>query len=190
MTVHEQNPQRLDFQGTGPPSPTATSGSRLSVTVVPDSPASQRVPESPNGKHCDACRGYTKTPYDDNNDPADDLEQPLHGWPEVAKLMAKYPGFEAFPTFKDLQLKSLLYYQAELVALRRKLHELEWEDHRNSDFNGAEVICKRVDKLLICGAREKDPDARKQMELVSKIRTVLKDYSRSIVPTTVRQYTC
>jgi hypothetical protein len=38
-----------------------------------------------------------------------------HGWPCLAELMFKHPGFESFQAFRDLRIKSLLYYQAEHV---------------------------------------------------------------------------
>jgi hypothetical protein len=54
------------------------------------------------------------------------LEHPLHGWPELAQLMAQNADLQAFT---DLNVKSLLYYQVELTDLREELRKLEWTDH-------------------------------------------------------------
>jgi hypothetical protein len=186
MTMNQPSPQLLGSRGTSPPSPTTTFGSGSGTTTVFESPNSPRPPDTPCRpcrRHCKDC-DLTKTRYDEQKDPEEDLEHPVHGWPEVAKLIAKYPDFEAFPTFKDLQLKSLLYYQGELDYLRKELHKLEWQDHRDGTFVGAEQLSERVDTLVVCGEigrEEKDSTAGQQMELVERIRTVLKNYNEALL---------
>src|SRR3954463_13580909 len=56
-------------------------------------------------------------------------EEPVEGWPKVAAFMAETPDFTSFGRFRDLNIKSLLYYQAELNRFRLKLHETEWRDN-------------------------------------------------------------
>jgi hypothetical protein len=63
--------------------------------------------------------------WDDTGDPEFDLGHPLHGWPELTRLMAVNADFQAFSAFTDLNVKSSLYYQSELVYLRKKLHQME-----------------------------------------------------------------
>jgi hypothetical protein len=103
-------------------------------------------------------------------------EQPLHGWPELANLMAENPEFVAFPAFRDLNIKSLLYYQCQLTKLRGELHKFEWFDHRNSQIGFSGQLCENVDFLLARKGKE-DPKATKQLDKLEEIRTVLKDYS-------------
>ena len=67
------------------------------------------------------------------------LEQPLHGWPELAQLMAQNADLQAFPAFTDLNVKILLYYQAELTDLREELHKLEWRDHLDGCFRFSDL---------------------------------------------------
>jgi hypothetical protein len=109
----------------------------------------------------------------------------LHGWPELAKAIETYADFEAFPAFRDLNIKSLLYYQCELTALRKELHELEWDDHRNPQLEDAETFNSRADFLVYSQSQgdaddeheEHEEAAQKQMDLINKIRIVLEKYS-------------
>jgi len=94
-------------------------------------------------------------------------DEPIQGWPRLALLMAKNPDLAAFSRFRDLNVKSLLYYQAQLTLLRKKLHDLEYEDSpRNSESPWAE----RADGLV-----ESDSI---QFRTVKEMRSVLKEYSK------------
>jgi hypothetical protein len=110
-------------------------------------------------------------------DPEDNPGIRLHGWPELAQLITKYPDLEAFQPFRELHIKSLLYYQAELDGLKNSLHDAEWTDHRYGEFEQAGDLSKRVDKLLEC-EYNKTAEGRHQFELIQKMRQVLKDYSK------------
>lgn len=59
--------------------------------------------------------------------------------------------------------------------LREELHELEWKDHLQGDFKYSDKFCKRVD-FLFCSEKLGER-AGKQLELISKMRTILKEYS-------------
>ncbi|KAI9773865.1 MAG: hypothetical protein M1840_006091 [Geoglossum simile] len=98
-----------------------------------------------------------------------DLNNPVEGWPRVALLMAKTPDFAAFSRFRDLNVKSLLYYQAQLTNLRRKLHEMEYEDARGDDEEKRE-FAGRADFLM-------SSEGSDQLELIKEIRVLLKEYS-------------
>lgn len=113
----------------------------------------------------------------------DDLDNPVHGWPQVAVLMAKTPDFASFSRFRDLNIKSLLYYQAELSRLRKKLHEAELEDARRGDTEASKYAL-RADKLM----RSEAPN-NEQWEIVKKIRIALKEYSESNLNTTLQGFT-
>lgn len=103
--------------------------------------------------HCTFCIGKKRIWAQQNPDgkvspPEENLEYPVHGWPELARLMAQNADLQAFPAFTDLSVKSLLYYQAELTMLREKLHELKWKDHLHGDFKFSDKFCQRVDFLF------------------------------------------
>jgi hypothetical protein len=113
---------------------------------------------------------------------AEELEKALHGWPAVAKLISKHPGLEAFPSFRELNVKSLLYYQAELDQLQEELHECEWEDHTRRNFGKAGLLNAYLDSLRLCKDSE-EKGAQKQFRLIEEIRVVLEKYSKSMIST-------
>ena len=142
------------------PSPTSESGSGTTAVDSPTSPS--QCPQCCQAK-----------------DPEKDRNQPLHGWPELAKRIAETPDFEAFQSFKDLNIKSLLYYQVELDKLRMDLHRIEWKNHREGQFPDAQELGKHAGLLLGCKSSQ-DKEERKQIDLIVKIREVLKEYSKMI----------
>lgn len=112
--------------------------------------------------------------YGDRRDPKKRLEEPCHGYPELANLIVRHPGFESFELFRDLQIKSLLYYQAQLADLRAELHEIEWEDHR-SGIEDVKDWCKNAAALM----SSKDSDHADQKKTIMQIRGILKEYSKA-----------
>ena len=147
---------------------------------------------SSRSSNCPKCHSERPPSWENRLDPKFNLDQPLHGWPELARAIETYADFEAFPAFRDLNIKSLLYYQCELTALRKKLHEQEWEDHL-SQSGDAPKFNSRVDFLLLSEPppqsqpqpqgnaddyeEEEDDENHEQMELINKIRIVLEKYS-------------
>lgn len=135
-------------------------------------------PTSPTSHKCNYCSSHWDRIVEGLPDPEENPGVALHGWPELAQLITKHPDLEAFDPFRELHIKSLLYYQAELDGLRKSLHDAEWEDHRHGDFEQAKDIGKRVDRLLDCEYNTTNPEGRHQLELINKIRQVLKAYSK------------
>lgn len=100
-------------------------------------------------------------------------ENPVPGWPQLAVLMAKTPDFAAFPRFRDLNIKSLLYYQVQLNLLRSQLLEKEGEDAA-SDPNGERSdFAERVDYMVDASGEDSE-----QFKIVERMRKVLKEYSK------------
>jgi len=95
----------------------------------------------------------------------------LPGWPQLAEVMAKTPDFAAFPRFRDLHIKSLLYYQVELTKLRNKLRDQEYED--NGTAGDAGDFAERADFLV-----DEDNQDSAQFTIIKDIRRVLKEYSK------------
>lgn len=90
------------------------------------------------------------------------------GWPHLAHLMASTPEFAAFSRFRDLNIKSLLYYQCELNVLREKLNYKE-----NVDLNNGNDYNVNAEKLITA-----DP-VPEQYKMILDIRALLKEYSES-----------
>lgn len=148
-----------------PLTPTSTSDSQSGTTAVASTTS------SPGYQH-------PSKPWDEKEDASRDLNVPLLGWPRVAKQIADIPDFEAFSSFNDLQIKSLLYYQAELTSLRKELHAAEYADARSGDED-ASLLARDLD-YLFAYQDKKDSKLCKQWPLIVRIREVLKEYSRSI----------
>jgi hypothetical protein len=98
------------------------------------------------------------------------------GWPTLATLMADKPDLQAFCSFADLNIKSLLYYQAELIHLRKQLHKAEWKDH----YDGNDTAAKYAEDLESLFMMVADPDEKtpEQWAIMCKIREVLDKYSK------------
>lgn len=140
---------------------------------------------------------------------ADDVNDPVTGWPVLSRIIAKNPELEAFPSFGDLMVKSLLYYQAELISLRKDLHQAEWADKRqvNSEddcdhfaenlellilarddalesaaLKDAKpiLIVARDDDLKIVADKNEPIPMPRQWVLMEKIRTTLDKYSKLV----------
>jgi len=147
------------------------------------STASTAKSEAPSSSACNIRPGQCSD-YDtsDSKDAEQDLKTICHGWPALVDVMVKYRSFESFQAFPDLNIKSLLYYQAELVALRSQLHELEWQDHRTP--GKASIFCGNVQSLLLSRystEKEKEEGANAQLEKMKEIREVLKEYNAALL---------
>ncbi|QSZ35589.1 hypothetical protein DSL72_008459 [Monilinia vaccinii-corymbosi] len=127
---------------------------------------------------------FTSGPWEEDTDPFEDPGKPLPGWPLVSQLIAKYPDLEAFKAFRDLNIKSLLYYQAELEDLRMKLHQAEYNEHRQGEQEGiirASMMAKNLDYYLIHACMDDDKCKSKQVKIMKQIRVVLKDYNDALL---------
>jgi hypothetical protein len=163
------------------------------MTTPPESPTARRSPASENFSTaltateselptCDQCLEILESlPAGDDRTwpPVKKLSIPCHGWPDLANIMSQNPGFESFQAFRDLHIKSLLYYQAQLVELRQDIHKLEWKDHSEADFPLHERLSKSVDFLLKTESNAGSNSERsKQIVKVKEMRNVLKEYSK------------
>jgi hypothetical protein len=110
----------------------------------------------------------------------------LAGWPQLAEVMANTPDFAAFPRFRDLNTKSLLYYQVQLKLLGKKLHDQEIADQEFYEMmNGRDSEETRGENCVQdCYAQRADflVEDRKsqQFKLVKEVREVLKEYSKCL----------
>jgi len=124
----------------------------------------------------------TNDPHSAQLTQVDDPNQIVDGWPKLARLISDNPGFEAFPSFKDLNIKMLLYYQAELHLLKEKLRKRECDDcieseRRQNNFCSANVYNNRFEHLLSLKELDKNNPDREQYNLVMEMRLLLEKYS-------------
>jgi hypothetical protein len=150
------------------------------------SPPNSGAPRSPHSDTQSPASTAVATPISNNGEvlgsASEDVKRPVLGWPLLAKIMAGKPDLEAFPSFTDLNIKSLLYYQAELVSLRSKLHKAEYDDCRNTDTNEpASSYAYDLDFLFAARDNEDDPaDWPEQWKLMERMRIVLTKYSKRL----------
>lgn len=98
----------------------------------------------------------------------------LNGYPGLAKQMGEYRGLNMFSRFAKLSARNLMYMQAEILHLERKLHVVTWADHRD----GAKRIYERNATALMRSIENEDS----QWELFLEIREKLKEYSKLLHP--------
>jgi len=138
-----------------------------------------RTPESPGS----LSQATTALPSPSTNDLANNVNSPVPGWPKLAKIIAKIPDLEAFASFTDLNIKSLLYYQAELIYLRKALHKAEYVDYRQSSEEDASLFAE--DLTFLIEARDESIQNQelppKQWIIIEKIRTTLEKYNAALL---------
>ncbi|KAL5314272.1 hypothetical protein ACEPPN_018697 [Leptodophora sp. 'Broadleaf-Isolate-01'] len=124
-------------------------------------------------------------------DPVPSVNCPVDGWPTLAKIIAEKPDLEAFASFTDLNIKSLLIYQAELIHLRKALHNAEYADFRSSEYEDSSSYAENLEALI--GARDDSvesmgnskPTDRIPMPLqwviIEKMRITLEKYNAALL---------
>ncbi|KAK0703019.1 hypothetical protein B0T26DRAFT_756609 [Lasiosphaeria miniovina] len=111
------------------------------------------------------------------------------GWPRLAELMAMNPGLESFARFRELNIKNLLYYQVELARLSKDLEEAEEADYvrqqpqaeGSPDERYAKFAENLTDLLDSADPADADDEDAKQVNLVVKMRRLLKEYNECLV---------
>jgi hypothetical protein len=92
------------------------------------------------------------------------------GYPQVADFMREYPTLAMVRRFRGLNARNLLYLQAELVLIEKRLLELEKADAKND----ATKQYARDYRWLMPSVGE---EGGEQWQLIQKMREKLKEYS-------------
>lgn len=110
------------------------------------------------------------------------------GWPRLARLMAEELEFESFCRFRELNVKNLLYYQAEIAEMEDKLRQIELEDANSSEWEGSYAReayrILKIKDVKDATQEQKDETHRRnrQGKLILDIRERLKEYSKMKEP--------
>jgi hypothetical protein len=104
--------------------------------------------------------------------PSDSLQHLVVGHPKIAGQMSTQPETAIFRRFGELNARNLLYLQAELAYLEKKLSEYEIADNRDPVGEKSNYA---VSWYWL--AHSKDDGDTKQLDIVLKIRSRLKEYS-------------
>jgi len=98
----------------------------------------------------------------------------------VARLLEERPDLESFPRFRELNMRNLLYYQAELDDLKGRLKEQELKDWNDQRGLGGNNYSQCAIDLIESHLEEAEKD-RDQWELVLRIRKLLMEYNAALL---------
>jgi hypothetical protein len=111
---------------------------------------------------------------------------PLHhhdnGHERLASIMGLIPETAIFRRFATLNAKNILYYQAELAYLERRLKRVAEQD-RMSDDEIRQQYCQAW--FLVSHSNKHPNGSPKQWEIFERIRKILHEYSKSLVSATL-----
>jgi hypothetical protein len=102
-----------------------------------------------------------------------------HGYPKLAYEMGSMPEIAILRRFASLNVQNLLYFQAELVILEKRLREMELESSRlQCEGRPRMPETGYAQDWYWLGHDDNDPQNR-QWQTVLRIRQRLKEYSPS-----------
>ncbi|KAJ9665654.1 hypothetical protein H2201_004138 [Coniosporium apollinis] len=105
-----------------------------------------------------------------------DLDHLVTGYPKLGRQMGLMPETAIFRRFGALNAENLLYLQAELIHLEKKLREQQLADSRDGD----EVKRKYAVNWYWLSESTDDGDG-KQWDIVLKIRAKLREYNEALI---------
>jgi hypothetical protein len=111
--------------------------------------------------------------------PAIPLDKLVAGYPKLAGLMGLFPELAILRRFGSLNMRNLLYMQAELVYLENELQECELAD-KYARSRDERTRYRSNWFWLRESARYGEGEPSRQLRLVLKIREKLKEYSESL----------
>lgn len=106
----------------------------------------------------------------------EDFSKLVNGYPKLAAHMGLNTESAIFCRFSTLNVQNLLYLQAELTNLQRKLREQEAVDNRSDVGNK-----KNYARDWYWLSKSKADGDEEQWQLVLSVREKLKEYSESSI---------
>lgn len=103
--------------------------------------------------------------------PQDAILRFVIGYPRLAARMSFNPETAAFRRFDALNMRNLLYPQAELVNMEKDLHDLETRDKASTHVNKSRYATNYT--FLEFSDDDGNTD---QLDLVMRIRSKLEEY--------------
>ncbi|KAI9771146.1 MAG: hypothetical protein M1840_002497 [Geoglossum simile] len=104
-------------------------------------------------------------------------EEYLAGYPDFAAFIASTKDFAVFRSFNRLSARNILYLQSELLYLQSQLDNFDQEDSSSRDISQkAAARCWRIFANPDPNGETYEHD-QKRLELVLRIRPLLKEYS-------------
>lgn len=100
---------------------------------------------------------------------------PFHSHSTFAEFIATDDELPIFRRFDRLNARNLLYLQSELIALEAQLRALDYDDAKDGSMDVMQSA-KCWETLLLRAGEQ--PRETEKMELIKKIRVVIREYSR------------
>jgi len=102
-----------------------------------------------------------------------------YGWPKLAHFMAENPVVRCFSRFELLNMKTLLYYQVELVALQAELEQQEKNDVEAIWANKGDDYAEKPDNLIqsMMDMHSSQLAKKPQWQIIMRIRKTMTEYS-------------
>lgn len=98
------------------------------------------------------------------------------GYPALSRLMGKHAGLGMFKRFAALNMRNLLYMQAELLRKENELEALSLNDNNEPARRGYKGNARKLTESL----SSLDPIASQQWRKMLEIRALLNEYSRTL----------
>jgi hypothetical protein len=104
----------------------------------------------------------------------DALTEPPEGYPQIASFMGEFPEMAMVRRFRGLNARNLLYLQAELVQIEKKLLACEKADAKDD-------AKKRYTRDFFWLQRTENQAENTQWKLIDEMRAKLKEYSEFLL---------
>jgi hypothetical protein len=107
------------------------------------------------------------------------------GYDELSRLMSDHPELLILRTYSNLNIKNLLYYEAELANLEVELQEVESANRATGSSSRRDFATswRRLStspdcvSLMTADSHPREGSESLQWQIVCRIRDVLRDYS-------------
>ncbi len=100
----------------------------------------------------------------------------MEGYAKLARTMGRYPELAIFRTFQQLNMKNLLYLQAELMTLERNLEAIAVLDHTSGN-PGKEAY----QNSWVALSKSKNEGDTMQLDKMLTIRKKIEEYSKKLI---------
>lgn len=102
------------------------------------------------------------------------VSSPVAGYPKLAAQIEIFPELAIFRRFGALNAQNLLYMQAELTSLEEELRKQQLEDSQSGEGQRNRYA---TNWHWLKMSENNETGEQQQLELILKIRKLLKDYS-------------
>jgi hypothetical protein len=97
------------------------------------------------------------------------------GYESLAKIMSAHPGLGIFRRFGCLSNEMIMYYQAEITVLERRLRVVRKQDEMSADVDRQRHGLSWLSLSLSSSAEEGSPE-REYYDIIMRLREIMPQY--------------